>query len=197
MTSNHHQMAFDRIRRAQTQKPRLRNERRGHPGIKDGATPWAGRERGGGEARRSLKSQGWRAMKAFLMRPIPPGSTRSVSTGSSTAPYTHRRRSTGWNYGEKRIGLSDDSNDYVTCTHAPVSLYTCYIRNPFAVMSIELNRKYARNVVEWGYREKLRIDLEMNKFACGVRFLRFFKTDAILFYLRSKFHSYPHRSRFE
>lgn len=37
-----------------------------------------------------------------------------------------------------------------------------------------------------------RIDLGMNKFACDVRFLRFFKTDAILFYLRSKFHSYPH-----
>lgn len=156
---------------------------------------WEGEGRRRGEAK--PEEPGWRAMKAFLMRPIPPGSTRSVSTGSSTAPYTHRRRSTGWNYGEKRIGLSDDSNDYVTCTHAPVSLYTCYIRNPFAVMSIELNRKYARNVVEWGYREKLCIDLGMNKFACGVRFLRFFKTDAILFYLRSKFHSYPHRSRFE
>lgn len=54
-------------------------------------------------------------MKASLMRPIPPGSTRSVSTGSS-ATYTNAALPV--EITEERIRLSDDSNDYVTYTHA-------------------------------------------------------------------------------
>ena len=54
-------------------------------------------------------------MKASLMRPIPPGSTRSVSTGSS-ATYTNAALPV--EITEERIRLSDDSNDYVTHTHA-------------------------------------------------------------------------------
>lgn len=53
-------------------------------------------------------------MKASLMRPIPPGSTRSVSTGSS-ATYTNAALPV--EITEERIKLSDDSNDYVTHTH--------------------------------------------------------------------------------
>ena len=64
-------------------------------------------------------------MKASLMRPIPPGSTRSVSTGSS-ATYTNAALPV--EITEERIRLSDDSNDYVTHTHAFLRrVYVVYI----------------------------------------------------------------------
>lgn len=65
-------------------------------------------------------------MKASLMRPIPPGSTRSVSTGSSAA-YTNAALPV--EITEKRIGLSDDSNDYVTRTHVYRTTYTLLPEN--------------------------------------------------------------------
>lgn len=62
-------------------------------------------------------------MKASLMRPIPPGSTRSVSTGSS-ATYTNAALPV--EITEERIRLSDDSNDYVTHTHVFLRrVYVC------------------------------------------------------------------------
>ena len=61
-------------------------------------------------------------MKASLMRPIPPGSTRSMSTGSSAA-YTDDAAPLPVEITEKRIELSDDSNDYVTRWHTQTDSY--------------------------------------------------------------------------
>ena len=85
-------------------------------------------------------------MKASLMRPIPPGSTRSVSTGSS-ATYTNAALPV--EITEERIRLSDDSNDYVTHTHAflrRVYVVYIYIYIYIHIMYLNIHYKYTMSV---------------------------------------------------
>lgn len=81
-------------------------------------------------------------MKASLMRPIPPGSTRSVSTGSS-ATYTNAALPV--EITEERIRLSDDSNDYVTHTHA--FLCRVYVYIYIMYLNIHINIQCQSNFV--------------------------------------------------
>ena len=84
-------------------------------------------------------------MKASLMRPIPPGSTRSVSTGSS-ATYTNAALPV--EITEERIRLSDDSNDYVTHTHAFLRrVYVVYIYIYIMYLNIHVNIQCQSNFV--------------------------------------------------
>lgn len=84
-------------------------------------------------------------MKASLMRPIPPGSTRSVSTGSS-ATYTNAALPV--EITEERIRLSDDSNDYVTHTHDFLyRVYVVYIYIHIMYLNIHVNIQCQSNFV--------------------------------------------------
>lgn len=136
MTRNQQRrMAFGHVRRTQTHETEPRNASRGQPGIKDERL-----ERGGERGRwregrgkgAGLKSQGWRAVKASLMRPIPPDTTRFVrvhhyglSSQRGNLGYMYTRIHKQHAYTRqwesacrlklrwKGSALSDDSNDYV------------------------------------------------------------------------------------